>query len=135
MKKKVILSVAFIVSLAPMLLNQYGGMRGVQEISGFINLFQPTVFPIGIIAIVLFFTGVWASFKKKITGKVLGAMGVIGIVVAEIYTFFNWHVLTITDKVSMQNSLAFAFPEFYFGLAVSVLMVVAYFVIDKKIES
>lgn len=135
MKKQCILSAAFLVSLMPMLLNQYGGMKGVQEITGMINLLSPNVFPIGIIAVVLFFVGVWAPFEKKSTGKVLGVLGVIGIVAAEIYTFFTWHVLTITGEVSMQHSLEFAFPEFYLGLAVSVLMVVAYFVIDRKIEN
>ena len=135
MKKQCILSAAFLVSLLPMLLNQYGGMKGVQEITGMINLLSPNVFPIGIIAVVLFFVGVWAPFKKKSTGKVLGVLGVIGIVAAEIYTFFTWHVLTITGEVSMQHSLEFAFPEFYLGLAVSLLMVVAYFVIDRKIEN
>ena len=135
MKKQCILSAAFIVSLLPMLLNQYGGMKGVQEITGMINLLSPNVFPIGIIAVVLFFVGVWAPFEKKSTGKVLGVLGVIGIVAAEIYTFFTWHVLTITGEVSVQHSLEFAFPEFYLGLAVSLLMVVAYFVIDRKIEN
>ena len=135
MKKQCILSAAFLVSLLPMLLNQYGGMKGVQEITGMINLLSPNVFPIGIIAVVLFFVGVWAPFEKKSTGKVLGVLGVIGIVAAEIYTFFTWHVLTITGEVSIQNSLQFAFPEFYLGLAVSLLMVVAYFVIDRKIEN
>ena len=135
MKKQCILSAAFLVSLLPMLLNQYGGMKGVQEITGMINLLTPNVFPIGIIAVVLFFVGVWAPFEKKSTGKVLGVLGVIGIVAAEIYTFFTWHMLTITGEVSIQHSLQFAFPEFYLGLAVSVLMVVAYFVIDRKIEN
>ena len=135
MKKQCILSAAFLVSLLPMLLNQYGGMKGVQEITGMINLLSPNTFPIGIIAVVLFFVGVWAPFEKKSTGKVLGVLGVIGIVAAEIYTFFTWHVLTITGEVSMQHSLEFAFPEFYLGLAVSLLMVVAYFVIDRKIEN
>ena len=37
MKKKAVLTVAFIFSLLPMLLNQYGGARGVQEITGLIT--------------------------------------------------------------------------------------------------
>ena len=32
MKKKIILTVAFIISLLPMLMNQYGGLKGVQVI-------------------------------------------------------------------------------------------------------
>lgn len=41
MKRKIILSVAFIISLLPMFLNQYGGLKGVQEITGLINLLNP----------------------------------------------------------------------------------------------
>lgn len=111
-----------------MLLNQYGGRKGVQEITGLVNLLNP----IGIIAGVLFVIGVWVHFKKEIIGKVLGALGTIGIVVSEIYKFFTWHVLTITGEVSLYHSIRFAFPEFYIGLVVSLAMVVAYFAIDKK---
>ena len=38
MKKKIILSIAFIISLLPMFLNQYGGLKGVQEITGCLSL-------------------------------------------------------------------------------------------------
>ena len=31
MKKKIILTIAFLISLLPMLLDQYGGMKGVPE--------------------------------------------------------------------------------------------------------
>ena len=131
MKKKIALSSAFIISLLPMLLNQYGGRKGVQEITGLVNLLNP----IGIIAVALFVIGVWASFKKEIIGKVLGAFGTIGIVVSEVYKFFNWHVLTITGEISLKNSISFVFPEFYLGLMVSLAMVIVYFVIDRKIGS
>ena len=109
MKKKVILTIAFLISLLPMLLNQYGGMKGVQEISGLGNLFNP----IGLVAVLLF---------------------IIGIVISEIYQFLTWHILTITGEMSLQNSINFAFPEFYIGLAISLIMVVAYFVIDKFVK-
>ena len=128
MKKKTILSILFTVSLLPMLLNQYGGRRGVQEITGLVNL----VNPIGIIAVALFVIGVWVPFKKEIVGKVLGALGVIGIVAAEVYKFFTWHVLTITGELSFRHSIRFAFPEFYIGLAVSMAMVITYFIVVCK---
>ncbi len=130
MKKKIILTIAFLISLFPMLLNQYGGMKSVQEISGFINLLNP----IGIISVLLFIIGVWVSFKNKKINKILGALGTIGIVVSEIYMFFTWHILTITGEISIRNSINFAFPEFYIGLAISLIMIVAYFVIDKCIK-
>ena len=127
MKKKIILSVTFVISLLPMLMNQYGGLKGVQEITGLINLLNP----LGIISVVLFIIGIWMSFNKPIINTVLGSLGTIGIVISEIYKFFTWHVMTITGEISIQNSIQLAFPEFYIGLSVSLIMVVAYFVIDK----
>lgn len=130
MKKKIILSIAFIFSLLPMFLNQYGGAKGIEEISGLSNLFNP----IGIISVVLFIIGIWVKFKNSIINKVLSILGVIGIVVSEIYQFLTWHILTITGEMSIKNSIKLAFPEFYVGLVVSLIMVVAYFVIDKLVK-
>lgn len=130
MKKKVILTIAFVISLLPMLLNQYGGMKGVQEISGLGNLFNP----IGLVAVLLFIIGIWVSFKDVKINKILSILGVVGIVISEIYQFLTWHILTITGEMSLQNSINFAFPEFYIGLAISLIMVVAYFVIDKFVK-
>ena len=129
MKKKVILSVAFLISLLPMLMNQYGGLKGVQEITGLVNLINP----IGIISVVLFVLGVWVPLKKQALNTLLGALGTIGMVISELYKFFTWHVMTITGKISIQNSIRLAFPEFYFGLTLSVTMIVAYFIINKKV--
>ena len=131
MKRKIILSVAFIISLLPMFLNQYGGLKGVQEITGLINLLNP----IGMVSVILFAVGVWFPFKKQVFGTNLGALGTIGIVVSEIYKFFTWHVMNITGEVSIHKSIRFAFPEFYIVLIISILMVVTYFVIDKKVSA
>lgn len=130
MKKKVILSVAFIVSLLPMLLNQYGGLKGVQEITGLINLLNP----IGLISVFMFVAGVWMPLKPPIISKTLGALGTVGIVISEIYKFFTWHVMNITGEISIQHSVMLAFPEFYVGLVVSMIMVVAYFIVDKTVN-
>ena len=130
MKKKTFLSIAFVISLLPMLLNQYGGMKGVQEITGLINLLNP----IGIISVILFISGVWFSSKMSALGKLLGALGTVGIVISEIYKFFTWHVMTITGEISLQNSITLAFPEFYFGLAISIVMIAVYFIISKQPE-
>lgn len=130
MKKKITLTIAFIISLLPMLMNQYGGLKGVQEITGMINLLNP----IGIISVILFVVGVWAPLEKQIIGKILGALGTIGIVVSEIYMFFTWHVMNITGEISIWHSIRFAFPEFYVGLIVSIAMVGAYFILDKQLK-
>ena len=105
-------------------------MKGVQEISGLGNLFNP----IGLVAVLLFIIGVWVSFKDVKINKILSIVGVVGIVISEIYQFLTWHILTITGEMSLQNSINFAFPEFYIGLAISLIMVVAYFVIDKFVK-
>lgn len=130
MKKKIVLTIAYLISLLPMLLNQYGGMKGVQEISGLINLFNP----IGVISVLLFIIGIWISFKNKKINKVFGALGTIGIVVSEIYEFFTWHIMTITGKISIHNSIEFTFPEFYIGLLFSLIMILIYFYIDKILK-
>lgn len=130
MKKKIVLTIAYLIILLPMLLNQYGGMKGVQEISGLINLFNP----IGVISVLLFIIGIWISFKNKKINKVFGALGTIGIVVSEIYEFFTWHIMTITGKISIHNSIEFAFPEFYIGLLFSLIMILIYFYIDKILK-
>ena len=131
MKKKIILTIAFLISLLPMLLDQYGGMKGVQEISGLINLFNP----IGIISVLLFIIGVWVSLKNKKINKILGAFGTIGIVISEIYKFFTWHIMSITGEMSIHNSIEFAFPEFYIGLVSSLIMIFVYLCIDKIVTN
>lgn len=132
MKKKMTVTALFIVSLLPMLLNQYGGKKGVQEITGLINLWNP----IGIASVVLFVIGVWVPFRKRMIGTFLGALGTIGIVFSEVYKFFTWHIMTITGEINLQNSIRWAFPEFYIGLAASIAMVIVYFiyVIYEKVE-
>ena len=129
-KKKIILTIAFVISLLPMLLNQHGGMKGVQEISGLINLYNP----IGIISVLFFIIGVWIPFKNKKINKVFGGLGVVGIVISEIYNFFTWHIMNITGKMSIHNSIEFAFPEFYVGLVISLIMIAVYFCIDKIVK-
>ena len=129
MKKKSVLSVFFVISLLPMLLTQYGGRKGVQEITGLINLLNP----IGIISVLLFVLGVWVPLKKEALNTLFGALGTIGMVISELYKFFTWHVMTITGEISIQNSIRLTFPEFYFGLMISVAMIAVYYIINKKV--
>lgn len=130
MKKKLVLTIAFVISLSPMLLNQYGGRRGIQEISGVINLLNP----IGVVAVLLFAIGVWLPLNNQKINNMLGGLGVSGIVISELYEFFTWHIKTITGELSLRNSIRFAFPEFYIGLAISVAMVCVYFFVDKIVR-
>ena len=70
------------------------------------------------------------KLSEKIN-KFLGSLGVVGIVISEIYSFFTWHVSNITGKINIYDSIRLAFPEFYIGLVVSLIMVIIYFFIDK----
>ena len=130
MKKKIILTIAFLISLLPMLLDQYGGMKGVQEISGLINLFNP----IGIISVLLFIIGVWVSLKNKKINKILGSLWTKGILISEIYKFFKFNIMSKTGDMSIHNSIEFAFPEFYIGLVSSLIMIFVYLCIDKIVK-
>jgi len=127
MKKRIALSAVFIASLLPMLLTQYGGSKGVQEISGLINLLNP----IGILSVILFFAGVWFPFKKEALSRLLSLFGAVGMVASEVIQFFTWHTETITGEVSLQQSIRLAFPEFYVGLLASVAVVAVLFAVEK----
>ena len=116
MKKKVLLSLLFIASLSPMLLNQYGGMKGVQEISGLINITNP----IGLLSLVIFVIGLF-------TDEWISGIGTIGMVISELFMFFTWYTNTITPTISLQTSLDMAYPEFYLGLIVSCVVMIVYF--------
>lgn len=50
MRKKIILSILFSISLTPMLLEQFGTVKGVQAVSGLMNLFNP----LGVLSVLLF---------------------------------------------------------------------------------
>lgn len=122
MKRKIFLTIAFIISLIPMLANQYGGVRGVREISGLSNLWNP----IGIIAVILFLIALWAPIKNIKIAKIIGIIGLIGVIAAEIYTFLTWPLPAYQDSINLAFSFENAFPEFYLGLVTSALMVVTY---------
>ena len=81
-----------------------------------------------------FIIGVWIPFKNKKINKIFGGLGVVGIVISEIYNFFTWHIMNITGKMSIHNSIEFAFPEFYVGLVISLIMIAVYFCIDKIVK-
>lgn len=122
MKRKIFLTIAFIISLIPMVASQYGGIRGVREISGLANLWNP----LGIIAVILFLIGLWFPFKKVRIGQILAIVGLIGVIAAEIYTFLTWPIPTYQDHINLGYSFENAFPEFYLGLTTSALMLITY---------
>lgn len=123
MIRKFIKSIIFICSLIPMLFPQYGA-KGVQEVLGIINIMNV----IGKTSVVLFFIGVWIKFKNKYFNKFFAYLGMIGIIVSEIYNLFNWNY----QKVNLEQAIKCVLPKFWVGLILSNLMIIIYFIIDKK---
>ncbi len=109
MKKKIVMSIIFALSLSTMLLPWFEGAKGIQEIYGTILLENPIAFT----CIILVFVGIWEGSR---TGEIIGTIGMLGIIVMEVYEFFTWHILTITGKFSLSLSLDMCYPEFYFAV-------------------
>lgn len=42
--------------------------------------------------------------------------------------------MNITGRMSIHNSIEFAFPEFHIGLVISLIMIFYYFSIDKIVK-
>ena len=130
MKKKILLSVLFIISLIPMFFSQYGGAKGVQEVSGIINLTNP----IGFIAVILFFVGIWGNFKNTNIRKYFPYIAMVGIVLSELNNFLTWNYPNTSYLDGIKNSFNMVFPMFYIGLIVSILLIIVYRFTDKKIK-
>lgn len=101
--------------------------RGVQEISGAIILGSP----LGMLAVVVYLLGVWLPFGRPRFGYLCGGIGALMMVAAEIWQFFTWYIETITGRFSLELCFAFAYPAFYLGLAVSLVMTGVYFVLAR----
>lgn len=129
MKKKILLSVIFVLSLIPMCFSQYGGAKGVEEVSGIINLTNP----IGFTAIILYFVGVWANFKNENINKYFAYFGMIGIILSELNNLLTWGYPNTSYLDGIKNCFNMVFPMFYVGLIISIILIVAYRLIDKKL--
>jgi len=126
--KSIILTFLFILSLLPMFLFQFGFARGVQEISGLLILFNPLT----MLSIIVFILSVWFPTNNK-KSYYFGLGALITIVLIEIYEFFTWFCYSIGGDIGLKRSLQGAYPEFYFGVAVSILMIICFVGIHSKI--
>lgn len=128
MNKKMIFSIVFILSLIPMLFSQYGTIKGVQEASGILNLTNP----IAIIAIILYFIGVWVNFKNEKINKYLSYAGMVGIILSELKNFLTWNYPNPSYYYGIKNCFKMVFPMFYVGLITSIFLIVIFRYIDRK---
>ncbi|MNI75969.1 hypothetical protein D3C73_1321630 [compost metagenome] len=93
--------------------------------------------PFTIISIVTFLICIWKDFKNYNLNILACSSSLILIIFIEIATFLLWHFKTITGKLDISLSLKLAYPEFYLGLLVSMLMLltylfIAFLVLNKK---
>ena len=128
MKKKMLLSIIFILSLIPMCFSQYGSAKGVEEVSGIINLTNP----LGIIAVILYFSGIWINFKKEKINKCLPYIGMVGIILSELINLLTWGYPSTSYLDGIKNCFSRVFPMFYVGLITSIFLIVIFRYIDRK---
>ena len=128
MKKKMLLSIIFILSLIPMCFSQYGSAKGVEEVSGIINLTNS----LGIIAVILYFAGIWINFKKEKINKCLPYIGMVGIILSELINLLTWGYPSTSYLDGIKNCFSRVFPMFYVGLIISVILIFVYRTIDKN---
>ena len=128
MKKKMLLSIIFILSLIPMCFSQYGSAQGVEEASGIIN----STNPLGIIAVILYFAGIWINFKKEKINKCLPYIGMVGIILSELINLLTWGYPSTSYLDGIKNCFSRVFQMFYVGLIISVILIFVYRTIDKN---
>lgn len=119
LKYQLFSSVILIICILLMFLSWFGGSRGVQEISGTIVLYHP----ITIIGILITLIGIW--FENRRFAMVCGTLGPCLLLIMELFYFFTWHIETITGEFSLGISFSLAYPEFYFGFGVTLVLLVA----------
>lgn len=111
-----------------MCFSQYGSAKGVEEVSGIINLTNP----LGIIAVILYFAGVWIKFKKEKINKCLPYIGMVGIILSELINLLTWGYPNTSYLDGIKNCFSRVFPMFYVGLIISVILIFVYRTIDKN---
>lgn len=126
MKKKLILSIIFIISLIPMLFPQYGG--GAVRVSGIINLISP----IGMVSVVLFWVGVWFKFKNADISRYLPYFGMVGIILSELNNLMTWNYPNKSFLEGISHCFENVFPMFYVGVIISIIIIFIYFFVEKK---
>ncbi len=122
LKSKIFLSVVFLISLLPMLANQYTHVQGVTYLSGLTNIAH--IF--GIVFLLLVVIGIWAPLPTSFLNHILSLAGLIGIVACEIITFLYIPRSDSGSPINLGDSFAAAQPEFYLGLLTSLLAIFIY---------
>lgn len=119
MKNKVMMTVIFLLSLSTMFMNWFGDTQSDIVVSGLILLNNP----IAVTCILITLVGIWLRFGEN-TYK-LTYIGMIGIIVMEIYEFLTWHIFIISGAFDFHLSIALCYPEFYIAV---ICMLLTFFI-------
>ena len=110
MKRKILMTIIFIMSLSTMFMTWFGGYKGVQEVSGFILMNNP----IAVTCMMITIFSIWMHWGY--TSYILCCIGLIGIIAMEIYEFLTWHIFPLSGVFSLRLSLELCYPQFYIAL-------------------
>lgn len=122
------MTIGLSLSLLTMLFPWFKGIQGVEEVYGVIMLENP----VALTCIILSFIGIWTNFGRN--SDIIASIGMIGIIVMEIYEFLTWHILTITGHFDLSLSIALCYPEFYYALLCIVMTYIVFQLTNKKVK-
>lgn len=120
MRKKIILTISFIVTILPMLLNWFGTIDGKFLISGTEVLFNPII----VISIIVYFLFVWYKGDIKLC-KILPIISLFIIFIYEIYEYFNYMIVNI-------DAQRVVYLGYFISVIFIALMITLYIKINKK---
>lgn len=131
-KKKMILTIALLVSFVPMFMIQYKE-NSTWNGTGLIHLFHPLTF----FAIILYFIGSYELLKDEKNNNRFAIIGLCLIILVEIYHFLTWNQPNINIYLAylegtLQNPFDNVYVSFYVGLISSITMLIFYIIFTKK---
>ncbi|MEG0409439.1 MAG: hypothetical protein RR538_00600, partial [Erysipelotrichaceae bacterium] len=96
--------------------------------NGLMILFEPLC----ILSIIIFFVSLWHDFKHQKLNYGLEIIALLGVIVSEIKCFlFSYYRGPITE-LELSYCISMAYPSFYLGLTISILMLAIYLVVVYK---
>jgi len=129
MKRKIVLSILFIISLLPMNMIQFGSKELLISYKGWLNITNP----IGFIGLIVFVLGVWFNkFSKESIKVILQFVGSILIVISEINNYFFWNYPITSYIDGITNAASNCYPAFYFGTFISLMFILLLFLSYKN---
>ncbi|MEG2908526.1 MAG: hypothetical protein RR945_04820 [Erysipelotrichaceae bacterium] len=128
-KTKIGLDILFILSLTPMYLVQFGANSiGVLGHNGLMILFEPLC----ILSIIIFFVSLWHDFEHQKINYILGITSLLGVILSEIKCFLFSYYRGPIAELELSYCISMAYPSFYLGLVISVVMLFVYLIVVYK---